>query len=74
VYGNRYFEIQHGPYTPNQRRAIASHEIGHLQLIGHIPQNYQPMALMYPSNGLDEFEDLNRPTQDDIAIVKRAYP
>ncbi|MFH1636199.1 MAG: hypothetical protein ABIG63_19600 [Chloroflexota bacterium] len=72
VLGNIYYDIQDG-YTVNQRRGIATHEVGHGQSIGHIPNDYPLTALMYKSTPLSFFSTIYTPQSPDIALVNQIY-
>jgi hypothetical protein len=73
VIGNPYWDFVVG-YSPHQRRAVCGHEIGHLQLIGHSPQNFPTETLMRPSKDTIELENVYSPRQADIRLVTQNYP
>ena len=73
VYGN-YFWDNFFQWTENQRRSIASHELGHLQLLGHIPTSYSTPSLMYNQRTNEDREIYYVPQPPDISLVNQVYP
>lgn len=69
VVGNLYWDIHDG-YSNNQRLEVASHEIGHLQSIGHIPRT-EPEALMWEYRYLSEMEYIFSPQPIDVMLVNQ---
>jgi len=72
VIGNTYWDAVYG-WTNNQRRAIAEHEIGHLQLIGEIPFWYPDSILMRESATFEELNSIYTPQYSDIVLVNQVY-
>lgn len=73
AYGNLYWDLYYG-YTNNQRRAVAAHEIGHMQSIGHIPRYYTLNTLMLRSVDVgSELGKIYTPQQVDISLVNQIY-
>jgi hypothetical protein len=74
IKGNIYYDILNS-YTVNQRRGIASHEVGHGVSVGHIPRSYsRGFAILYPDPSLSEFEVFNTPQPPDEGLINRIYP
>lgn len=67
VYGNTYYDVG---YTNNERRAAASHEVGHSQAIGHIPE-FEGVALMGYNPDPDVYYT---PQGTDEELVNQVYP
>jgi hypothetical protein len=68
VIGNPYWDFQTG-LTDEERQGDCAHEIGHLQLVGHIPESYLSDALMKPDAGV-----IYSPQYPDINLINQAYP
>jgi hypothetical protein len=73
IYGNYYWEDVY-QWTDNQRQSIATHEVGHLQGVGHIPNSYLPPAIMYDARTNEQREIYYVPQVPDIALVNQVYP
>jgi hypothetical protein len=73
VEGNGYWDLQDG-YSDVQRRGIATHELGHGMSIGHIPNWYSHVSLMYKSTPLEFFTTIFIPQLSDIILVGQIYP
>lgn len=74
ILGNIYYDQQAGWYTVNQRRGIATHEVGHGQSIGHIPNYYPYTALMYKGEvPLSFWSTTYTPQSPDIMLVNQVY-
>ncbi|MEA3439248.1 MAG: hypothetical protein U9R58_03110, partial [Chloroflexota bacterium] len=72
-YGNIYHDELEN-WSSNQRRSIAAHEVGHAQLIGHIPRiGVEGYAVMFSSHPPSEYEWLYSPTNLDIILVNQVY-
>lgn len=68
VVGNPYWDLLYG-YTNDERQGVCAHEIGHLQLVGHIPQTFLAAALMKPYLG-----NIYSLQAADITLINQAYP
>lgn len=73
VLGNVYWDIAEG-YTDEQRRGIATHEVGHGISIGHIPNSFPIQSLMYKVTPLIFFSTIYVPQSPDISLVNQIYP
>ncbi len=73
VLGNVWWD-DHDDYTVEQRRGIATHELGHGLSIGHIPNDYPFPSLMYKITPLDFFSTIYDPQPSDISLVNQIYP
>jgi hypothetical protein len=68
VYGNVYYDVQLN-YTVNQRHAVAGHETGHGQSLGHISGS-TPALLGYNPDPNTYYS----PQQPDIDLTNQVYP
>lgn len=73
IYGNLFWDAQ-DQYTILERRGIATHEIGHGISIGHIPNEYPYIALMYDDIVLETFNSIYDPQPTDENLVNQVYP
>ncbi len=73
AFGNLYWDSYNG-YTINERRGIATHEVGHGISIGHIPNWYPVFSLMYQSTPIIMFDTYYDPQEPDVMLVNQIYP
>jgi hypothetical protein len=72
VFANVYYDHRDN-YTVEQRRGLATHELGHGISIGHIPNSWSVPSLMYKNIPLF-FQTCFNPQVSDIQLVNQIYP
>lgn len=74
VIGNLHWDEYYN-FTVNQRQSTASHEIGHMQRLGHVPRDdYPKLAIMWDWRYVHEKEWQNHPYDVDITLINQVYP